>query len=645
MTATTDHSTQYILDESAPYLENLAALWSADPALAAEIEALDDQSRYKTEQTQTGAATLSAMASDGRSILLHSRYDPVAEARKLLEQSAIDQSMAFYVFGMGLGYHVEALIEDAAEEAVIFVFEPDLLMLRAAFETRNFSAAIEAGRLAFITRADKSQLMLRLTPKAAMISIGAAQIAHAPSQRIAGKFHDQMRQWLDEFAAYSRTSLNTLVLNGRKTAENVAQTIAWYLAAPCMSRLKNHHQGQPAVIVSAGPSLRKNKHLLHGLQDRAVIIAVQTTLQPLLEMGIEPRFVTSLDYHEICTRFFEKLPKSINTELVAEPKANKAIFRMYPGPVSVLGNAYAEDLLREMHLNKERLQDGATVAHLAYYLAEHLGCDPIIFIGQDLGFGDGLCYAPGTSYEDVWRPELSRFCTVEMKQWDQIVRERFILRRIPDYQGKPMYTEERLFTYLQQFERDFAQSNARIIDATEGGAAKRGTTVMTFAEAIGQFCTATISKPKAHPGLEFSRIGEALDCLRSRREEAAEIEQIARDTMPLLQKIRDHIDDQPCVNRAIASIDKLRARMNELGSCYDLVTHLTQQTEMERFRSDRKIAAARISASERQRLQVERDIQNVQAMCDAARDFRSMITQVLESLSAEKPAHSGSRAA
>src|SRR6185437_11105271 len=56
---------------------------------------------------------------------------------------------------------------------------------------------------------------------------------------------------------------------------------------------------------------------------------------------------------------------------------------------------------------------------------------------------------------------------------------RFILRRIPDCQGKPMYTEERLFTYLQQFERDFARSKARIIDATEGGAAKRGTTVMT----------------------------------------------------------------------------------------------------------------------------------------------------------------------
>ena len=88
--------------------------------------------------------------------------------------------------------------------------------------------------------------------------------------------------------------------------------------------------------------------------------------------------------------------------------SSSAVFRLNPGPVSLLGNEHAESLLRELKLNKPPLPAGATVAHLAYYLAEFLGCDPIIFVGQDLGFSDGLCYAPGTSYEDVWRPELSR---------------------------------------------------------------------------------------------------------------------------------------------------------------------------------------------------------------------------------------------
>ena len=180
---------------------------------------------------------------------------------------------------------------------------------------------------------------------------------------------------------------------------------------------------------------------------------------------------------------------------------------MMSGPVTLIGNDFAEALVRELKLGKTGLTSGATVAHLAFYLAEHLGCDPIIFVGQDLGFADGLCYAPGTSYEDVWQPELSRFCTMEMKQWEQIVRDRPILRRIPDYLGRPMYTEERLFTYLHQFERDFAKSRSRIIDATEGGALKRGSTVMPLAEAIEQFCTQPLPQDRA--GRSAAALGSA----------------------------------------------------------------------------------------------------------------------------------------
>src|SRR4030095_16884747 len=138
-------------------------------------------------------------------------------------------------------------------------------------------------------------------------------------------------------------------------------------------------------------------------------------------------------------RFFEKLPDRLNTELVAEAKASSAVFGLYPGPLTLLGNDFADRLLRPLRAERARVRAGAPVAPLAFYLAEYLGCDPIIFVGQDLGFSDGLAYTPGTSYEDVWRPELGRFCTVEMRQWEHIARERPILRRIPDYQGRPMY--------------------------------------------------------------------------------------------------------------------------------------------------------------------------------------------------------------
>jgi hypothetical protein len=356
-------------------------------------------------------------------------------------------------------------------------------------------------------------------------------------------------------------------------------------------------------------------------------------------MGVRPRFVTSLDYHDICSRFFEKLPADLTTELVAEPKATQAVYRLFPGPVTVLGNDFAESLVREMNPRKTMIPAGATVAHLAYYLAEHLGCDPIIFVGQDLAFSDGLCYTPGTSYEDVWRPELSRHCTVEMKQWEQIVRERYILRRIEGAGGVPLYTEERLFMYLQQFERDFGRSQAKIIDATEGGALKRGATVMPLKEAIESYCTQSLPPVvHDHPGLNWEMLDQCVSSLRIRREEAEEIGRISRRTLPLLEEIRDKIEDQGQVNRVIARVDQLRARMSELGRTYDQVTQLTQQTELDRFKRDRKVAASKATGAERQRLQVERDIENVKALIDAAAAFGVLMDETIQRLESQIPA-------
>lgn len=643
MTASADSSYRYVLDPQSLYLRNLAVLWAVDPELARRIEAIEEP--YAVEPSKSGGPTVAVNGPTGKKIYLHSRYQPDDEAKKLIEPMDADACMAFHVHGFGLGYHTEQLFEKLSPEGIIAVLEPDLRLLRTAFESRDLSRLIASRRVYFFHEADKNQLLVKLTSWAAMFTLGFQKVEHAPSVQARPEFYAQMQGWIDDFLAYCRTNMNTLVLNGKRTAENLARNIGWYAATPGLGRLAGRYRGLPAVIVSAGPSLRKNKHLLKGLENRAVIIAVQTTLQPLLEMGIEPHFVTSLDYHEICTRFFEKLPPSLRTELVAEPKAAGAIFDMMTGPITLLGNDYCEQLLREMHPAKPKLNAGATVAHLAYYLAEHLQCDPIVFVGQDLGFSDGLCYTPGTSYEEVWRPELSRFYTSEMKQWEQIVRDRPILRRVPDQQGRPMYTEERLFTYLQQFERDFAAARATIIDAGEGGALKRGAKVMKLAEVIEQYCTRPVGRIEDHPGLDWSTLGRCVISIERRRDEGKQVGDIARRTLPLLEEIRDHMDDQPRVNRAIARIDRLRANMNELGHCYELISQLMQSIELDRFQQDRKIEAEKVEGVERQRRQVRRDVENVRGVIESSGEFVKLMDDVLSRLAGMQQRIQSGRAA
>jgi len=622
MTPSADPSQRFVLPEDAPLLRNLAALWASEPNLARAVESALETEGYPLEPSKSGLPTVRVQTQDGRTTYLHSRYEPAKEAEKLIESIEVERKTTFYVLGFGLGYHLEKLFEKASDEAIFCIFEPDIQVIRAALESRDISQMIGSNRLLWFWDTDKSIFFRRLTPQTALISVGSETIEHAASVQHHEPFYRQVRTWLAEFASFCRTNMNTLLLNSEETARNITKNIGWYAAAPGIGRLSQAYRGSPAVIISAGPSLRKNKHLLKDLQRDAVLIAVQTTLQPLLEMGVEPHFVTSLDYHEICSRFFERLPTGIRTELVAESKATPRVLEMMTGPVSIIGNDFADGLLREMKIAKAGLTSGATVAHLAFYLAEHLGCDPIIFIGQDLGFSDGLCYTPGTSYEDVWRPELGRFCTVEMKQWEQIVRDRPILRKIPDYLGRPMYTEERHFTYLLQFERDFGKCKSKIIDATEGGAMKRGATVMKFADAISEYCKNPLADVEIdRPKMQWELLGECRDCILQRKTEGEEIEHISRQTMPLLEEIRDHIEDQPRVNRLIARIDELRAKMDALGRTYDQVMQFSQMTELKRFERDRLLKARRLEGAERQKWQLERDIVNVAAVGTAAKLF------------------------
>ncbi len=633
MGAETERPTDALLND--PLVEGLAWLWSRDPALARKIERRLDQVGLRTppEPARDGSVTLSVIDEQGRSVRLHSLYKPLEEADRLVANFAPQDATAVFVYGLGVGHHVKRLAERVPEGVTVFVFEPSLDTILAALGSSTLSDALSRGRIRFLTHIDRPEWINLFTPIAPAITGGLIEVEHPPSVRAHARWFAECRSMVNDVLTHARTATNTLLINGRQTAQNVIRNLPWYLTTPTADRLAKRFAQQPALIVSAGPSLRKNRHLIREAVGRCVIIAVQTTLQPLLDIGVVPDFVTSLDYSDVSRRFYERLPRDLSTELIVDAKANAVIPDAHPGPVTMLGATLAEGMLRELNVRRPALRSGATVAHLAFYLAEHMACDPIIFVGQDLGFVDGLAYAPGTSYDDVWGPELGPFCTLEQKQWEQIARDRNILSRIPDIHGRPMYTEQRLLAYLRQFERDFAQSPARIIDATEGGARKAGTEVMSLAEALASFCQQPLRSPAAgHPGLSMQRIDAAMRSIEARRSEAEAIAEISRQTLPLLEAIIEQQADQAKVNRTIAQLDALRARMNDLGATYELITQLTLESEMNRFRADLAIGAADIDEIERQRRQTLRDIENVRAIQSAAEQFAVLMDEAMTRL-------------
>src|SRR5690242_14516268 len=117
-TAGTDLSQRFVLPADSPLLANLAALWAVLPEFARQIESLLETPSYPIERAKSGEVTLSVPTSTGRPLYLHSRFQPIDEAKKLIETIDTDENMTFFVQGFGLGYHLQQLFEQASDEAL-----------------------------------------------------------------------------------------------------------------------------------------------------------------------------------------------------------------------------------------------------------------------------------------------------------------------------------------------------------------------------------------------------------------------------------------------------------------------------------------------------------------------------------------------
>jgi spore maturation protein CgeB len=124
---------------------NLRALAAQNPARAARVA--EAHPAGVVEPAASGEPTLVA---DG--VLLHSRWDPRAEAARWAADACANSApggepaATAVVFGMGLGYHVEALA--TRWPGRIVVVEPDDGLVRTALEVRDLRSLLERVELA-----------------------------------------------------------------------------------------------------------------------------------------------------------------------------------------------------------------------------------------------------------------------------------------------------------------------------------------------------------------------------------------------------------------------------------------------------------------------------------------------------------------
>ncbi|MEA4952512.1 MAG: 6-hydroxymethylpterin diphosphokinase MptE-like protein [Aminivibrio sp.] len=409
---------------------------------------------------------------------------PFFEKKILLEKRGKAAPSAVYlVFGTGCAPYLFHVLRSLPREALsVVVIEPSLdLLLLTLSQTSVFQALPQGARVSFVV--DKDRSLIDEVFSWNVVPIGIYPVSKAVVFSHDGEENhealSELRDTLKKEIIYRLTMLGNspedTLLGFRHATLNTPRI----LRSPRIADLMENYGGKPFVCVAAGPSLEKNVHLLKDIQDKCVIVACDTVLFHLLEKGIVPHVVTTIErpyiiYSAWVPRVLEKhREKCEQILLLSQSVSYPLIAGRWPGYSIVVGkmDTPVDNWFTGSVLGEQVLYSGLSVAHMALSLALACNAPSVALIGQDLAYGqDGISHASNTVPD-------SELATEQM------------LRRsgmsVPGSLGGMVETSTIWLTFIQIFERMIInQTRTPVFDCTEGGALIEGTKIIPFAEYI-----------------------------------------------------------------------------------------------------------------------------------------------------------------
>ncbi|MEK6531681.1 MAG: 6-hydroxymethylpterin diphosphokinase MptE-like protein, partial [Deltaproteobacteria bacterium] len=279
--------------------------------------------------------------------------------------------------------------------------------------------------------------------------------------------------------------------------ENYFENIPSYVKYPSVDILKGF-KDVPMVIVGAGPSLKKNAHLLREIRGRAVIVAAVTAYKPLLKHGVIPDFVIAAEKCDL-PEYFTHDGNDRQIRLILADVAHPNMFGRDAKNKFIFYNQHC-DLGHKFSrtFGATYLPScGGSVTTVAFDIGVMFGFSPIVLVGQDLAYGDdGRTHIEGGVYIDqkiTINKDSSnvlvneRFLSRDHKELNQAINQKLLW--LNDRDGNPIPSKFDWVTFHQWFENYIRNMKSvkfptRLINATEGGAYIEGMEHITLREAI-----------------------------------------------------------------------------------------------------------------------------------------------------------------
>lgn len=300
--------------------QNLRLLKTYHPHVFQELEICRYAYPWEIEEARNGFPTLKVKF-QGNWIYLHSRYDPLAEARRWAAASVDYGQENTILYGLALGYHIKEFLKVCAGIRRLTILQLGSHLLRAALSTVCLKDILSDPRIKLVITDNVKVILTTLKEE---LRQGASLILYRPAVSILPEAVTELREALLSFGMVQNT-----IRRFRPLVEENLQYFKekqYHLRLPDISGYGRMFQGLPMILVSAGPSLQASLPQLVGLENRALIMAVGKAAVPLLKAGIYPHFIIVLDPQEIVWRQVANIE---NIPLIAFPTVHPRIVESY----------------------------------------------------------------------------------------------------------------------------------------------------------------------------------------------------------------------------------------------------------------------------------------------------------------------------
>ena len=305
--------------------------------------------------------------------------------------NAVNPNMhTIVVLGLGLGNHVEKLIETYPDKKVI-VIEPDKRILVHAMHLKDMEKIFTHATL--WVDEDVSLVHAKLYEMLTHPLVRGMQFI--PYISLYGDYANQLIVLLQKMLSDHAVMINTKRSLVDKWYVNRGVNI--YRDSVNAANLMGKFKDIPGVLVGAGPSLQTQLELLKSLEGRAVVIAASTAGEILHTHGIRPTFMIAIDQDPVSSGgLHEKMDSDVPLVYDGQVAQNSLDYKGRKFQIRLNVNLYSGMMLPDL----PDIESGPSVANVGLDFLHKLGCSPILICGMDLSYTNKKLYCEGTRFQE-----------------------------------------------------------------------------------------------------------------------------------------------------------------------------------------------------------------------------------------------------